>query len=588
MNPIFRLISYLKPYKKEIFLITLCMIFFSICNIAIMPLVSNLSTAISKRDFFEINLLIGFTIILFIIKGIFQYGQGYLSSFIGQRVVTDLRREIFKHLQDLSLDFYSKWKTGEIMSRVINDISNIQLAIVSISTEIIPQLLTLFGVLVYLLYLNWRLTLLALLISPIFIFAIDKFGKQMREVGRKSQKKIADISSILQETIVGARIIKLFSMEKFEIEKFNSESENSFNLAMKEAQIDTTQRPIIGFLQVLAIVAVIWFGCFEIIANRLTPSDMIAFFAGAFLLIDPIIVISKINTTIQKSLASAERIFEIIDIAPSVTEKKDAIELKQVHGKVEFKNVDFSYDGKNPVLSNINLTVDKGEIIAIVGPSGAGKTTFVNLIPRFYDVTNGSITIDGIDIKDITLSSLRKNIGMVPQEIILFSGTIIDNIKYGKIDATFEEIKNAAIAAHAHEFITKLPNGYETEVGERGVLLSGGQKQRLAIARAILKNPAILILDEATSSLDSESEKLIQDAIQKLISGRTTFVIAHRLSTVQNATKIIVLQKGHIVEQGTHNELIEKNGVYKKLFELQFKSKTKEEIKPEQIGFDFQ
>ncbi len=560
------------------------MIAFSLCNIAVMPLVSKLSTAVGEKNFYKINILILITLAVFFMKGIFQFGQGYLSSFIGQRVVTDLRMQIFKHLQDLSLDFYSKWKTGELMSRTINDIANIQIAIVSISTEIIPQFLTLFGVLGYLFYLNWRLTILALIISPFFVFAIDKFGKQMREVGRKSQKKIADISSILQETITGARIVKLFSMEKHEINKFNAEAEKSFGWAMKEAQIDSTQKPIMGFLQVIAVVVVIWFGCFEVIANRLTPSDLIAFFAGAFLLIDPIIVISKINTTVQKSLASAERIFEIIDISPSINDSKNAIEIDKIEGNVEFINVDFSYDKKHKVLSNINLKVNKGETIALVGPSGAGKTTFVNLIPRFYDIDNGKIKIDGIDIKDIKVLSLRKHIGMVPQDIMLFSGTIKDNIRYGKIEATDEEIIEAAKTANAHDFIISLPKQYDTEVGERGLLLSGGQKQRIAIARALLKNPAILILDEATSSLDTESERLIQDAIQKLIKGRTTFVIAHRLSTVQNATKIIVLKNGTIIEEGNHNELIEKNGIYKKLFEMQFKNEKNETKTDKQIG----
>lgn len=576
MELFLRLIKYIKPYKKELILALVCMLVFSVCNIAVMPLVSNLSSAVGARNFTSINILIGATLALFLIKGLFQYGQGYLASFIGQRVVTDMRVQVFKHLQDLSLDFYAKWKTGEIMSRTINDIANIQLAIVVIATEIIPQLLTLFGVLGYLLFLNWRLTAVALLITPVFVYTIDQFGRQMREIGRNAQKKVADISALLQETITGARIVKSFSMEAHEIKRFNTEAEHSFGWSMKEAQVDTTQRPIMGFLQVLAIVAVIWFGCFEVIAGRLNPSDLIAFFAGAFLLIDPIIVISKINTTIQKALASCERVFEVIDIAPSVREKSNAEELPPIRGSVEFNNVSFSYEPGEEVLSDINLKAEPGQTIALVGPSGAGKTTFINLIPRFYDPQKGNILIDGFDTKNVSLLSLRKQIGMVPQETVLFSGTIKDNIRYGKIDATDEEVISAAVAANAHGFITEFASSYDTQVGERGSLLSGGQKQRIAIARAVLRDPAILILDEATSSLDTESERLIQDALQKLIKGRTTFVIAHRLSTVQNASRILVLKDGRIIEDGSHSELMEKDGMYKRLFEMQFKERTKE------------
>ena len=570
MSLLLRLLKYIRPYTRELVLAFICMLVFSLCNMAVIPLVSHISKAVADKNFPFLNALIGIVIVTFFIKGVFQYGQAYLSSYIGQRVVTDLRVQIFGHLQDLSLNFYSKWKTGEVMSRVINDIAMIQNAIVVCATEIIPQLLTLAGVLSYLLYLNWQLTLMALLTVPVFVLTISKFGEQMREIGRNAQKKIADISSILQETIVGARVIKSFTMEKHEVRRFKEESEHSFGWSMKEAQIDATQKPLIAFLQILAVVAVIWFGCLQVVSGTMQPQDLIAFFAGAVLLIDPVIVISKINTTLQRALASAERIFELIDISPSVKDEKDAKEIGTIKGRVKFDHVSFSYEKSGEVLKDVSIEVEPGSSTAIVGPSGSGKTSFVNLVLRFYDPTSGAIYVDGTDIKKVKLLSLRQQMAIVPQETILFSGTIMDNIKYGSQHKSDSDAVNAAKAANAHEFISELKDGYNSNVGERGMTLSGGQRQRVAIARAILRDPKILILDEATSSLDTESERLIQDAMSRLMKGRTTFIIAHRLSTIQNADRIIVLKDGGIFEEGTHSSLMEKNGFYRKLYEMQF------------------
>ena len=570
MPLLFRLFKYIRPYTRELSLAFICMLVFSLCNIAVIPLVSHISKAVADKNFPFLNALIGAVVVTFFVKGLFQYGQAYLSSFIGQRVVTDLRVQIFGHLQDLSLNFYSKWKTGEVMSRVINDIAMIQNAIVLSSTEIIPQLLTLVGVLGYLLYLNWQLTLMALLTVPVFVLTISKFGEQMREIGRNAQKKIADISSILQETIVGARVVKSFTMEKHEVMRFKEESEHSFGWSMKEAQIDATQKPLIGFLQILAVVAVIWYGCLQVVSGTLAPQDLIAFFAGAVLLIDPVLVISKISTTLSRALSSAERVFELIDISPSVKDGKDSREIKNIQGRITFKDVNFYYEKGEEVLKNISIEVEPGSSIAIVGPSGSGKTSFVNLVLRFYDPASGSVYVDGVDIKKIKLLSLRKQMAIVPQETILFSGSIKENIKYGSPNAGDSDAINAAKAANAHDFITELKDGYDSNVGERGMTLSGGQRQRIAIARAILRDPRILILDEATSSLDTESERLIQDAMSHLMKGRTTFIIAHRLSTVQNADRIVVLKDGSIIEDGSHESLMKNNGFYRKLYELQF------------------
>ncbi len=567
-----RILNYLKPYSLHIVGAFICMLVVAGTNILLIPLVSKLSEAIGGKNFFLLNLVVIGAVLLYFIKGLFTYGQTYLMSYAGQRVVTNLRIQIFKHLQDLSLDFFAKWRSGEVISRIINDIGIMQGAIVSSVTEILPNLVTLIGVLSYLIYLNWRLTFLTLLIIPILAFTTTKFGEEMRKVSQAAQRKAADIASILHETLSGVRVVKSFAMEEHEVKRFAEHSEEGFWLSMKESQITATQTPLLSLIQIIAVVAVIWYGGFEVVSGRLAPGNLIAFFAGVALLSDPISVISRINTTVQKSLSAGERVFEVIDIEPTVKEIENPVKISAIEGSVEFRNVFFKYDPHDEaVLKNINVKVPPGEIIALVGPSGAGKTTFVNLIPRFYDPAEGEILIDGKKLKEIELYSLRTKMGIVPQETILFSGTIRDNIAYGKIDATDEEIMKVAMMANAHEFIMSFKDGYNTIVGERGIRLSGGERQRIAIARAFLRNPRILILDEATSSLDTESERLVQDAMERLMVGRTTFIIAHRLSTVQFADRILVIFEGRIVEEGTHKELLELNGLYKRLYEMQFR-----------------
>jgi len=548
------------------------MLLMSLCNVLLIPLVAKLSDGIGSKDFALLNLVILAAIVLYFFRGASIYGQIYLMSFGARRVVTDLRIQVYKHLQDLSLDFYSKWRSGDVISRVIDDIRIIQTALISSVTELFPSIITLIGVFGFLMYLNWRLTSLTIVVMPLLAYTITHLGLQMRIATTTAQAKIADISSQLQETLMGIRVVKSFAMENHEIDKFTQESEKTFWATMKQSQIIATQVPLLGFIQALAVVAIIWYGGYEVVSGRLAPSNLIAFFTGIALLADPLTKLGNINTMVQESLAAAQRVFEVIDIHPTVKEKADAVKLEKINGEVIFKDVSFKYeDEQNAVLKDINIKVNPGEVIAIVGPSGAGKTSFVNLIPRFYDVTSGEILVDGVNVKDIQLFSLRSQTGIVPQETILFSGSIKSNIAYGKIGATDEEIINAAQAANAHQFIQEFTDGYDTFVGERGVKLSGGQRQRVAIARALLRNPKILIFDEATSALDTESERLVQDAMDHLMAGRTTFVIAHRLSTVQHAGRILVVDQGEIVEEGNHQTLIAKGGLYKKLYDMQFR-----------------
>ncbi|MFA5876305.1 MAG: ABC transporter ATP-binding protein [Candidatus Margulisiibacteriota bacterium] len=558
MKNYLRLLKYLKPYAKHCWGALLCMLLMSLCSVMIIPLVAKLSEAIAAHNFLLLNLIIGAALVIYFLRGGFVYGQIYLMSYAARRVVTDLRVQLYSHLQDLSLDFYSNWRTGEIISRLINDINLIQTALISSVTELFPSILTLAAVFGYLTYLNWRLTILTVFILPLIAYSITKLGLQMRTATSAAQAKLADLSALLQETVTGVRIVKAFAMEKHETNEFSKEAEHSFVLSMKQSQVSATLIPLLGFLQALGVIAIIWYGGFEVVAGHLSAGNLIAFFTGIALLADPIAKIGTINSTIQESLAAAQRVFELQDISPTVQEKPDAVKIGQLQGFVEFKNVSFAYENnQNHVLKTLSVKVNPGEIVALVGPSGAGKSTFVNLIPRFYDPQEGTVCIDGFNVMDLNLYSLRSQIGIVPQETMLFSGSIRENIAYGKVDATDNEIMAAARAAHAHQFISEQPDGYQTLVGERGTKLSGGQQQRIAIARALLKNPKILIFDEATSSLDTESERLVQDAMDKLMQGRTTFVIAHRLSTVQHAARIIVLDQGQIVEEGTHLQLLD-------------------------------
>lgn len=573
MKEFSRLIKFLKLYLPLIILAWVCTIIVTVTTLLIAPLAGYAFKAIGDKNIMLLNLTALGVIGLYILKGLFTYGQDYLSCLVSNKVIVDLRVKLYEHLQDLSLDFYGSWHTGELTSRMMNDITLLQTTILTSFTAIIPQTILLIGLLGYIFWLNWRLSLLTLIALPLIIQVIRMFAAQLRHISEQVQQKTADITSHVQETISQIRVVKSFTMEKEEIEKFRAENKKGFNISMQAVQILSTQSPVIALLQAIAAVSIVWYGGIEIVNGHLTLPQLISFATALGIMTDPGSTLSKAFAIIQQGMASIKRIFEIIDIKPTVADSKTARALPKVSGLVEFKNVSFAYE-KEIVLKDINLSVPAGESIALVGRTGAGKSTLVNLIPRFYDPTEGKVLVDGHDLRDVTLESLRRQIAIVPQEIALFQGTIMDNIKYGKPDAAEAEIIAAARQANAHTFISELTDGYNTQVGERGAKLSGGERQRIAIARAILRDPRILILDEATSSLDAETEALIREALEKLMQGRTTFIVAHRLYTVEKVDRVVVLDDGKIVEIGPHRELMARGGLYKKLYEIQFQSKT--------------
>jgi subfamily B ATP-binding cassette protein MsbA len=511
-------------------------------------------------------------LVIFAAQAGFSFINRYHMAFAGERVVADLRRQLYEHLMSLSLRFFADRRTGEIVSRVTNDVTALQAAITENLVTLLQQSLTLVGGVFFLFWLNWRLTSIILLGIPIITLTMVFLGRKIRRAATEVQDALAEASAVVDESVGGIRIVKSFAREAYEISRFGSKIETTFQAAMRRARLAAILAPIIGFLAFMSITLTLWFGGYEVVAGRLSPGGLVAFLIYTLLVAGPIAAFSGLYTQFQSALGATERLFELLDTTPDITDAPHAYPLPEIVGQVTFDHVSFDYGEAIPVLRDVSLDVRPGQVIALVGPSGAGKTTLVNLIPRFYDVTAGRILIDNHDLGQVTNLSLRRQIGIVPQESILFSDTICENIRYGQLEASQAKIEAAARAANAHDFIIDLPAGYQTKVGERGIKLSGGQRQRIAIARAILKDPRILILDEATSSLDSESESLVQDALERLMRSRTTFVIAHRLSTVIKADWIIVLDRGRIVEQGPHEQLLAQQGLYFKLHAMQFKT----------------
>ena len=574
MKQYLRLLEHLNPYKFRLFVAAICTALASAGTVVLPWIIKDLvDQVLSEKDAEKLTYIALSVVVIFLFRGFFFYGQSYLISYVGQRVVIDIRREVFKKIQRLSMAFYDKNKTGTIMSYVTNDVNALQTGLVDNIVEMITEGVILVASIVAMIYLDWKLFLFSLCTFPVVIMFIDFFGKKIRASGGKIQGATADLTSVLQEVVSSARVIKSFVREDYEIERFETQNMHNFRAQMKYVKLSATLTPTIEFVAAIGVTMILWFGGNSVIDGDITAGALVAFLTYAVNISNPIKRLSRVIANIQKALAAADRVFDVLDLPELIQNKPNAQLLPHVKGSVSFNNVSFAYNTDEPILNDVSFSATPGQVVALVGPSGAGKSTVASLLPRFYDVTGGSIVIDGLDIRNVTMESLREQVGIVPQETMLFNGSVYDNILYGRLDATEEEVMAASKAANAHNFISELPNGYDTQLGDRGVNISGGQRQRIAIARAILKNPQILILDEATSALDTESERVVQEALDRLMVGRTSFVIAHRLSTIKNADKILVMEKGKIVEEGNHDELMAKDGLYAHLYQIQYRNK---------------
>ncbi len=565
-----QLLPYIHPQWRHIATGFIGILGYVLATLTLMHLVQKLSAPFGNGNVVAIAELAGILGGVFLVRGFFQSVQDIYMAKAALRVSFNLRKNLYGHLQKLNLSYFETAKAGDLSYRVTEDVDRVGEAVHKLLHDFIPCALQLVAIPIYMVYLSWQLTLATLLVVPIMLVLIAWFGERLQKYSRRSQNQVSDLSAILTEVFNGIRIVQAFAAEAYEIARFGKEAEVAMRAKYSTERLKAIQVPIVGFLQALSFLLLLFFAAWQISAGNLTTGKFFSFLSGAALLIDPVGHTTTNYNLFKEAEASVDRVFELLAIKPAVEEKPNADILPTVSGKVEYRRVSFAYKPNEPVLNNISLLAYPGEAIALVGASGSGKTTFVNLLPRFYDPQSGDIFIDGVNIRDVTLNSLRRQIGIVPQETTMFSGTIAENIAFGQETFDMQAVENAAKIANAHQFISQMPDGYYTVVGERGVNLSGGQRQRIAIARAVLLDPRILILDEATSALDSESEALVQEALERLMEGRTVFVIAHRLSTVRKSDRILVLEKGQIVESGSHEELLDIQGRYANLYTKQF------------------
>jgi ATP-binding cassette, subfamily B, bacterial len=569
-SPYWLLLPYLRPHGTILGVALVCTVGFVLTMPMIAFLVGKIAQDVGQGNMTALLQLPGIAVVLFLIRGGFQFGQDSLMAKVALKIALDIRRRVYIHLQSLNVDAFDTTATGDLTYRLTEEIDRIGEVIHKLFHQFLPCVLQLLAMLSFMVYRNWQLTIATLIVAPLMGVLIGWFGDRLLKFSQHSQSQISELSALITEVISGIRLVKTFAAEDYEVARFLKTAEKNRQTKYATERIKAIQHPIVGFLEAMGIVLLFILGGWQIFQGNLTGAEFVSFAAAVVLIIDPINIITLNYNEFKQAEASVERVFQLLQKQPSIVEAATAIALPQVQGRVEYHNVYFSYPGQAPVLNGIELVVQPGEVVALVGLSGAGKTTLVNLFPRFYDPQQGRILIDGIDIQTVTLKSLRQQIGIVPQETTLFSGTIAQNIAYGQFEYDLQEVQNAAKVANAHNFISAFPDGYFTILGERGVNLSGGQRQRIAIARAVLLNPRILILDEATSALDSESEALVQEALERLMRDRTVFIIAHRLATVRRSDRILVLEKGQILESGTHESLIAQNSRYAKFYAQQF------------------
>ncbi len=564
-----KILKYAKPYTKSLVFAFICLTLTSLVNLVLPLIVRNMINAVVVLK--DSQVLDGHAwdlLLIILLQAVFAVVHNYVFGFVGHRMTTDFRIEFFSHIQSLSLRFFQNHRVGEILSRMSNDISVIQNALVTIPVALLRQSITLIGALAIILYLNWKLTgLILLILPPLMIFA-RVFGKRLRQFSEKLQDQVAQAIVVLEEVASSIKIVKSFTRENYERDRFTNQIETAFEKAVDKLKISSFFGPFILGLTFLVSAVLIWYGGYQVMLGTTTPGELTAFFLYALIVAGPIGTFVRLYTQIQEASGAIRRVYEILDTQPAIENPDNPIFLENINGRIQFDNVSFGYREESEILHNVSFDIQPGQTVALVGPSGAGKSTVIKLLHRFFDVSQGSIRLDGHNIQELDRKSFLSQIALVPQETLLFGGTVKENILYGKLDASEEELVEAAKKANAHDFIVELEKGYETIVGEKGAKLSGGERQRIAIARAILKDPKILVLDEATSSLDNRSEALIQEAVETLMQNRTTFIVAHRLSTIHQADQIIVLEKGKVVEIGQHEELMNSKNLYYNLYKL--------------------